>query len=58
MFAGIHQIILDEEQSQVMGIASKEGEEVGGCCEIYSSSLVYLIVSSLFCNILHTVVRH
>jgi len=32
MFAGIHQIILDEEQSQVMGIASKEGEEVGVYC--------------------------
>jgi len=28
MFAGIHQILLDEEQTQVMGIASKEGEEV------------------------------
>jgi len=30
MFAGIHQIILDEEQTQVLGIASKEGEEVSG----------------------------
>jgi len=28
MFAGIHQIILDEEQTRVLGIASKEGEEV------------------------------
>jgi len=33
MFAGIHQILLDEEQTQVLGIASKEGEEVGSCCE-------------------------
>jgi len=31
MFAGIHQIILDEEQTQVLGIASKEGEEVSVC---------------------------
>ena len=27
MFAGIHQILLDDEQTQVLGIASKEGEE-------------------------------
>lgn len=33
MFAGIHQIILDEEQTQVLGIASKEGEEVNICLE-------------------------
>jgi len=32
MFAGIHQILLDEEQTQVLGIASKEGEEVSVCC--------------------------
>jgi len=31
MFAGIHQIILDDEQTQVLGIASKEGEEVSIC---------------------------
>jgi dynein heavy chain 1, cytosolic len=28
MFAGVHTIILDEEQTQVVGLASKEGEEV------------------------------
>ena len=28
MFAGVHTIILDEEQTQVIGLASKEGEEV------------------------------
>ena len=30
MFAGIHTVILDEEQTQVLGLASKEGEEVSG----------------------------
>jgi len=34
MFAGIHQILLDEEQTQVLGIASKEGEEVSFYYEI------------------------
>jgi len=34
MFAGIHQIILDEEQTHILGIASKEGEEVGFCYKI------------------------
>jgi len=28
MFAGVHTIILDDEQTQVVGLASKEGEEV------------------------------
>lgn len=28
MFAGVHTIIIDEEQTQVIGLASKEGEEV------------------------------
>jgi len=35
MFAGIHQILLDEEQSEVRGIASKEGEEVSVCYDRY-----------------------
>jgi len=35
MFAGIHQILLDDEQTQVLGIASKEGEEVDICYERY-----------------------
>ena len=38
MFAGIHQIILDEEQTQVLGIASKEGEEVTICYERHCPS--------------------
>jgi len=38
MFAGIHHILLDEEQTQVLGIASKEGEEVSICREMYFSS--------------------
>ena len=28
MFAGVNNILLDEDQTQVLGIASKEGEEV------------------------------
>ena len=28
MFAGVHSVILDEDHSQVLGLASKEGEEV------------------------------
>jgi len=28
MFAGVHTVLLDEEQTQVLGLASKEGEEV------------------------------
>ena len=41
MFAGVHSIVLDEDHAQVLGLASKEGEEVsvrrrrrwcGDCC--------------------------
>ena len=28
MFAGVHAIVLDEDHTQVLGLASKEGEEV------------------------------
>ena len=28
MFAGVHSILLDEDHAQVLGLASKEGEEV------------------------------
>jgi len=28
MFAGVAQILMDEDQTQVLGVASKEGEEV------------------------------
>ena len=28
MFAGVTQIIIDDDQTQVLGVASKEGEEV------------------------------
>ena len=37
MFAGIHQVLLDDEQTQVVGIASKEGEEV--------SFVVYILLN-------------
>jgi len=43
MFAGIHQILLDEEQTQVLGIASKEGEEVGFCYVLhFNQSLTFV----------------
>jgi len=42
MFAGIHQIILDDEQTQVLGIASKEGEEVNICYKRRCSSTFML----------------
>ena len=29
MFAGVHQLILDEDETLVLGVSSKEGEEVG-----------------------------
>ena len=29
MFAGVTQILLDDDDNQVLGLASKEGEEVG-----------------------------
>ena len=28
MFAGVHAILVDEDQTQAQGLASKEGEEV------------------------------
>ena len=31
MFAGVHSIVLDEDHAQVLGLASKEGEEVSEC---------------------------
>lgn len=42
MFAGVHTIILDEEQTTVLGLASKEGEEV---C-VYALSVVLYLAST------------
>ena len=53
MFAGIHQIILDEEQSQVMGIASKEGEEVGVYCLSWEFIFLLGLLGYIF-TLLHT----
>ena len=39
MFAGVYAIILEEEDTLITGISSKEGEEVGS---IYSATCVYL----------------
>jgi len=44
MFAGIHQVLLDDEQTQVVGIASKEGEEV--------SFVVYILFEPSQCTVL------
>lgn len=36
MFAGVHTITTDEDYSQVLGLASKEGEEVG-CIQFFNT---------------------
>ena len=33
MFAGVYSIVLDDDHAQVLGIASKEGEEVSHACQ-------------------------
>lgn len=52
MFAGIHQIILDEEQTQVLGIASKEGEKVTICYERHCPSGLILYAVYYFRELL------
>ena len=37
MFAGVHSILLDEDHAQVLGLASKEGEEVIFTHHIYKN---------------------
>lgn len=35
MFAGVAKILLDKDDSKVLGLSSKEGEEVGDACFYY-----------------------
>ena len=46
MFAGVATIVLNDDSSQVLGLLSKEGEEVR------TFHMVYMYTSSLLCSCL------
>ena len=48
MFAGIHSVILSEDQSQVLGISAKEGEQVLYICCIQ----IYLCICTAYFEVL------
>ena len=47
MFAGVHSVILDEDHSQVLGLASKEGEEVPIVQKKHTISMLELFLFAL-----------
>jgi dynein heavy chain 1 len=59
MFAGVYSLIIDDDQSMIIGVASKEGEEVNNFClnlihinvYISESCTCFLTCSSFSCNI-------
>jgi dynein heavy chain 1 len=44
MFAGVYSLIIDDDQSMIIGVASKEGEEVDNFC-LYLMRIVYFLES-------------
>ena len=46
MFAGVHSILLDEDHAQVLGLASKEGEEV-----VFYTPFFYILFGASLVNL-------
>ena len=53
MFSGINSVIIDDHSQIVVGVASKEGEEV--CNELLCSSLFFYIKCSVSCSHLYAI---